>query len=72
MENSELTSFIATLIDINKPRNKNFLDDLLKRLKSPSILETHDYKVFILIYEIIYINIFLMDASYLRSTKSLS
>jgi hypothetical protein len=39
----EIKEFIGSLLDLSVPKNKNFLDELLRRMKKPS--HRHDVTV---------------------------
>ena len=45
MNKAEIASFMQSLIDMNKRQNKEFLDELLNRITTPSSLQTNEFTV---------------------------
>jgi hypothetical protein len=45
MNKTEIVPFMNSLIDTNNKQNKDFLDELLNRISSPSSLQSNEFKV---------------------------
>ena len=48
MNTSEIIPFLDSLIDMRIKQNKEFVDELLVRISSPSSLHPNEFKVIIL------------------------
>ena len=45
MNKTEIVAFMNSLIDTKNKQNKEFLDELLSRMSTPSTLQTNEFKV---------------------------